>query len=217
MRKFSALSSSLFAEAVSVLQKDVDKLEESMKMTKNIDEKIEKLEKTMDLDQNSLEVREGNVENRVENLTNLITNMDGEEHPGEIYIISNRAGFLSGFPIHRKNFPIQGIFAKCSGSLFRKFSKNVRDPENPKNPDNFPKWIAGIAHPKAASDFKVFEFSGLQFYSLSNLCYDYNHQLCFTQVFLHNKPLHSFSCTIPKVRETRAASFLISVLWRNYL
>ena len=93
MRKFSALSSSLFAEAVSVLQKDVDKLEESMKMTENIDEKIEKLEKTMDLDQNSVEVREGNVENRVENLTNLITNMDGEEHPGEILSFQGFSNF----------------------------------------------------------------------------------------------------------------------------
>ena len=122
--KFSALSSSLFAEAVSVLQKDVDKLEESMKMTENIDEKIEKLEKTMDLDQNSVEVREGNVENRVENLTNLVTNMDGEKHPGKIYINSSRAGFLSGFPIPRKNpdpgnfrkmfgIPVPGIFEKC--------------------------------------------------------------------------------------------------------
>ena len=75
--------SSFLAEAVSVLQKDVDKLEQSIKVTEDIDEKIEKLEETMGINASTIEIREGLAEDRIENLTNLVTNIDGESHPGK--------------------------------------------------------------------------------------------------------------------------------------
>ena len=52
-------------------------------MTEDIDEKIEKLEETMGINASTTEIREGLAEDRIENLTNLVTNIDGESHPGK--------------------------------------------------------------------------------------------------------------------------------------